>query len=233
MKKYLIPLLLLIAWGCNSKKNEKEFIVKDLPGANIKIDGRLDEPAWKKANMTEHFIFPWENSGPPLTRFRAFHDADNFYFSYVAQDDEIVSTPTIDDEKDLIEQDRVEIYMALDKDLKKYYCLELGANGYVLSYSGSYHRHLDFSWDCPELKTGAVIHDDGYVVEAAIPIKSLESMGFRVQKPGSKILAAVFRAQFNRLPGDSIAYHWLSWIDPQIDREDFHVPSSFGYFVFE
>ncbi len=233
MKNYLIPALILLAIGCNSRKNEKEFIVKNIPDAKITVDGILNEPAWQKANMTNHFVFPWEDSRPPKTEFRAFHDSENFYFSFVAKDDEIISTPEIDNEQDLIEQDRVEIYLTLDEDLKKYYCLELGANGYVLSYSASFPRQLDFSWDYPDIETGAVIHDDGYVVEARIPVKSLEKLGFPLQKPGSRIRAAIFRAQFNRLPDGTIEHHWLSWIDPEIDREDFHVPSSFGNFIFE
>ena len=233
MKNYLPLFVLLFAFGCGNNKNNNEFIVKNIPNPDIIMDGILNETAWQKADKTDHFVFPWEDAKPPLTVFKAFHDADYFYFAFVAEDDEVVSTPEINDEEDLIEQDRVEIYLTLDKELRKYYCLELGANGYVLSYSASFPRQLDFSWDCPSVETAAVIHDNGYVMEARIPLESLEKLGFSVEKPGSRVTAAVFRAQFNRLPDGTVEHHWLSWIDPQITKEDFHVPSSFGYFIFE
>lgn len=224
---------MLLVISCNSHKEAKKYIVKNIPKADIKLDGVLDETAWHKAGVIDHFVFPWEDTEPPKTEFRAFHDGDNFYFSYVTEDSEIVSDSVIDNEMDLTEEDRVEIYLSLDDELKEYYCLEIDAKGNVLSYSASFPRHLDFSWDCTSIKTGAAIKGNGYIVEISIPLSSLEALGFPVREANSMIRAAVFRAQFNRIPDGQVDYHWLSWIDPKIEKEDFHVHSSFGYFIFE
>ncbi len=234
MKRYLIPFLMLLFISCNNQNDAKKYIVKNIPKADIKLDGILDEGEWQKANLTNHFVFPWENTKPPKTEFRAFHDADYFYYSFIAEDDEIVIDTVINNDENLIEgEDRVEIYLSLDDELKEYYCLEVDVKGRVLSYSSSFHRQFDFSWECPEIKTGTAIIDNGYVVEVRIPLSSLESLGFPVREANAVIMAGLFRAQFNRLPDGEIEWHWLSWIDPNIKEEDFHVRSSFGHLIFE
>lgn len=233
MKKNLILLMMLLIISCACHKDDKKYVVKYVPKADIKMDGILDEAEWQKANLINDFIFPWENTKLPKTEFLAFHDADNFYFSFVTEDDEIVAESVINNEEDLIDEDRVEIYLSLDDELKKYYCLEIDAAGHVLSYSASFHRQLDFSWNFPSLRTGAVINDNGYVVEAKIPLSSLDSLGFHPGDANGTIRAAIFRAQFNRLSDGKIENHWLSWIDPKIENPDFHVPASFGNFIFE
>jgi hypothetical protein len=50
-------------------------------------------------------------------------------------------------------------------------------------------------------------------------------------KAGTReFFAGVYRAEFSRKPRGDVHFGWMSWVDPQTPKPDFHVASSFGVF---
>ena len=70
--------------------------------------------------------------------------------------------------------------------------------------------------------------EGGYLLEWTIPLDELRALGCL---KGKEMITGVYRAEFSHGP-DGVVQDWISWIDPQVKTPDFHVPSSFGKFLF-
>ena len=77
-------------WTQHRWPSDTTYRVRRLPHAKIKIDGRLDEPEWSRANVERHFIFPWKKAEAPATEFMAFCDDEYLYFAFRVEDADIV-----------------------------------------------------------------------------------------------------------------------------------------------
>jgi hypothetical protein len=220
-----------------------------LPHANIRIDGRLDEPEWSRANVERHFTFPWKKADAPPTEFKALCDDQYLYFAFRAEDADIVVYDKLRDKMDVVFEDRVEMFFSCDPRMEKYYNLEIDSRGRTLDCRNSYYRKSDPTWSCKGLETAGVRLDKGYAVEGRIPLVTLVEMGLPKLKPGERILCGLYRAEFShdrsgkpvvqketihnrgRRPpeGPPPIEEWMSWIDPKTPEPDFHVPASLGW----
>ena len=70
--------------------SDATYRVRHVRKANVKLDGRLDEPEWSQANVERHFIFPWKKAAAPATEFMAFCDDEHLYFAFRVEDADIV-----------------------------------------------------------------------------------------------------------------------------------------------
>ncbi len=214
-------------------KSSNNYYVRYFKNPAVKLNGRLNETVWRKANKLNDFILPWEKAKPQSTVFRAFFDNENFYFSFQAVDTTLVVLDSIKKEEDIENEDRGEIYFAQDSTLANpYYCAEIDAKGRVLDYKARYHRQFDFSWNWPEIKTAARITNNGYVIEGYIPIKVLKQLGFKINGKGTILHVGVYRADFEMTSTKELVPHWQAWIDSDVNEPDYHVPASFGKFYF-
>ncbi len=230
MIRAIAAVLLCGVAGCATPACPKVYEVRYVPKPDVAIDGSLKEPAWRSAAVLKDLSFPWERRPAPKTEFRAIRDDDTFYFSFAVVDSDIVVAETFDGESVVDGEDRVEIFMTCDPELKKYYCLEIDPRGRVHDYAAVYYRTFDGSWNCPGLRTAGTINEKGYVVEGSVPLQRLQSLGLWSGEPGATIRAGVFRAEFDHGPGAAPVEHWISWVDPGTKEPDFHVPSAFGLF---
>jgi hypothetical protein len=228
--KLMMPVFLLAAVGCASTLCPRTYDVRYVPEAEINVDGALNEPDWNNARSQTDFSFPWEHEVAPFTEFRALCDDGCFYFSFTAYDGDVIVEEKFDTESVVAAEDRVEIFFACDDKLKEYFCLEVDPLGRVLDYAAFYYRRFDSSWDLPGVHTAASITDEGYTVEASIPLKSLEAVGLPTLGPGRLLKAGLFRADFNHGLNSKPKEQWISWVAPATERPDFHVPSAFGCF---
>lgn len=217
--------------------------------ADIEIDGELREPVWQKANVEKGFIYDSGEPSPPPTEFRALCTEDSLFFHFTVVDKDIVVLPTLRDEEDIVLEDRIEMYFALDDRLQDYFCLEVDSQGRLFDYRGSYYRQLRPEWKWDQLQVGGKPTQEGYVVEGRIPLKSLEERGFDRLRPGKRIRAGLYRAEFSHDKSGKTANHkgetihnlgrsaggpppierWITWVDSRTPEPDFHVPSSFGW----
>jgi hypothetical protein len=257
--------------GCSPRANEKAvapaeppyvkpehkigsaqtYQARYVPSAKIELGGRADEPAWAQAVVENHFVFPWKQSPAPATEFRALWDDENFYFSYRAQDADIVVLENFREPKDAVLEDRVEFYLCRDELMKDMYCVEMDSRGRVFDYHSSYYRQFDPKWDFAGLETKGSLLPDGYQVEGRIPLKNITALGFPAIGPGVKVRFGIYRAEFShdrsgkpvvqqeslhnlgrQTEGAPPIQEWISWVDPKISEPDFHVPASLGWLEF-
>ncbi|MFB3893079.1 MAG: carbohydrate-binding family 9-like protein [Phycisphaerae bacterium] len=204
----------------------KVYDVVYVPKVVIKFDGSLDEPAWQKAVCLTDFSLPWEKTPAPRLEFRAICDDENLYFAFRVCGSYAPAGKEGGEDK-VVEEDRVELYLSCDDSMKEYYGLEIDSLGRVLDYKASHYRNLDGSWRCPGLKAAGKAGADGYVVEGSIPLATLVALRMPLRKDGDKVLAALFRGIAPH-DGDR-QWHWESWVDPKIEKPDFHVPGVLGY----
>ncbi|MCT4603774.1 MAG: carbohydrate-binding family 9-like protein [Marinifilum sp.] len=204
-----------------------EYQVKKIQDT-IDVKGQVKSELWDKAEVLTDFNFPWDNEVSPRTEFRALYNAEYFFFRYDVEDNEVLTFIDRDHKIEVVDSDRVEIFFRKDDQLKPYYCLEMDARGRVLDYIANYYREFDFEWQWPDkLNVKASENKDGYVVEGAISLQSLEDLG--VLK-GKRIEAGLYRGLCTNLPSENTEadFKWISWIKPDSKQPDFHISSSFG-----
>ncbi|HEX8136725.1 MAG TPA: DUF5916 domain-containing protein [Pyrinomonadaceae bacterium] len=139
------------------------------------IDGRLDDEAWKGAAVLKDFyqIQPGDNLAPskPTVVYLGY-DARNLYVAYYAYDERDKIRATIAKRDAIFDDDYVGLFFDTFNDKRKAYemnfnPLGIQADGIMTSGQGE-----DFSVDMVVESKGSVV-EDGYVVEVAIPFKSL------------------------------------------------------------
>lgn len=224
----IYTILIFVSFSC-TQQNTGEYVLTRT-NDKITIDGEFSEKAWTKTNVISGFVYPWNpDKAQPIT-FRAMYNENSLFLAYQMVDDVVIAPDYVSGEQDLIEQDRVEIYIGADNTMDKYFCIEMDVKGRKLDYMGRFHRQFDFSWEFNDVKHKGSYTADGYQVEAAISLKALDDLG--VIKDGV-FYAGVYRADFHYGPDSSVVHVYSSWLDPQVDEPDFHVPASLGVFHLE
>ncbi len=213
--------------------SDRTYMVKHLTGADVSLDGVPDEKAWKRAKLLKDMQFPWDDNSPSPTHFRAFYGNSGFFFSFRVRDGDVVVQETIDQEKDIAEEDRVELFFARSPGMETYYGMEIDPVGLALTFRASYYRNSDLEWDLPDMTQQGRISKDGYSVEGRIPLSFFIRNRLFSGEDANRVMTGVFRAEFSRVEGGSIQRRWVSWIDPETGEPDFHRPGAFGWFVFE
>jgi hypothetical protein len=187
---------------------------------------------WSAITPLTDFSFPWTDSPAPATSFRAALFDDTFHFRFEIQDQDIVLGDAPTTREKVLASDRAEIFFAADPNLASYYCLEIDPRGLVFDYHMRFYRQMDDAWSCLGLQITANILPHGYEITGHLPRQTLRDIG--VRKPASnRIIAGLYRAEFSHAPDNSTIQDWISWIDPQTDHPDFHVPTSFGTLLLE
>ncbi len=139
------------------------------------IDGRLDEDIWKSASVFKDFYQtnPGDNIAPSLqTELLVGYDSKFLYFAFRAEDKPGQVRATIAKRDDIFNDDYVGFYLDTFNDQRKAYALffnPLGiqADGILTEGSGE-----DYSVDIV-MESKGVVTDNGFIVEVAVPFKSL------------------------------------------------------------
>jgi hypothetical protein len=193
--------------------------------ARVTVDGSLDEPVWATARRIRSFSSPWAADLPVQTEFLSFVSDENLYFAFRVEDSDLVILDG--EEEELVARgDRIELFFSRNLSLEDYFCVEIDPRGRVFDYRGSYYRQFDNSWSLPGLETAGRITRQGYIVEGAIPLASFDLMGLPLADRESVIRFGLYRAEFSEVPVHR--EEWISWIRPDSETPDFHIPSSFG-----
>ncbi len=143
----------------------------------IRIDGLLDESSWLNADIID---LPYETAigdnapAPVATRCQVTFDQNNLYFGCVASDPNPDDVRAFLTDRDQIgDHDRIAFIIDPFNDSRRAFEFQVSALGIQgdRSYSEQNNR-WDASWDAI-WNSAATITDDGFVVEAAIPFRSL------------------------------------------------------------
>lgn len=150
----------------------------------IKIDGKIDDAAWKNAPWTDYFV-DIEGGKKPQPRFRTrvkmLWDDQYFYIAAEMEEPHVWGTLTAHDSVIFRDND-FEVFIDPTGDTNNYFEFEINAlnTGWDLFLPKPY-RHggkADNSWEIPGLKTAVAVNgtlnnasdqDKGWTVELAFP----------------------------------------------------------------
>ena len=140
------------------------------------IDGVLDEPAWRDATVVEDFRVTEPIAGVPLrqpTVVRILYDEEAIYFGFTCFDDPAAVVRTaLRRDADLRSDDRIMVMLDTFYERRTGYAFQVNPNGArwdaLIEDGGSVNSQWDAIWDAESRMT-----DSGWVVEIAIPMKSL------------------------------------------------------------
>ena len=196
------------------------------------IDGIAHDNEWKSAQALTDFTFPWRDTPAPATEFKAVWNADSLYFQYTVTDANVAIGT--DPERAILDSDRVEIFLAKDANLSRYYTMEIDPKARVFSAEASYdmanqkRASLDSHWAWKGLETKASLTDSGYIVEGKLPLQTLTDLSLWQNKQQTQLLCALMRAEFTQQADGKLDMGWMTWIDPKTPKPNFHNPQTFG-----
>jgi hypothetical protein len=232
--KFFFLFNILLSLSCMQISPLKVYEVKRLNASVLTIDGQGSDPAWQEANLLTDFSYPWREDEAPATHFRALWDEAYLYFLYRANDPQIITKmdTALSLELQAVNSDRVEIFFKADDEMNPYYSLEMDALGRVLDTEGRFYREIDMDWNWPEgeLTVMASRDEEGYWLEGKVSFASLQQLG--MMKPGGReIQAGLYRGEYLQDAAGNREVRWISWVQPDAEKPDFHIPSSFGLLV--
>ncbi len=139
------------------------------------IDGYLHEEVWKTATVLDGFyqIQPGDNTLPSYpTRVFVGYDKHQLYLGIHAMDDRRQVRATVAKRDDVLSDDYIAIYLDTFDDRQSAYLVMLNPLG--IQQDGIYleGKEPDYSIDIVMTSRGRLT-DDGYMVELAIPFRSL------------------------------------------------------------
>jgi len=139
------------------------------------IDGRLDEADWQRAAILKDFYQtqPGDNiTASQPTELLIGYDARFLYVAFRAHDEPGKVRATVAKRDSVLEDDNVRIILDTFNDQRRAYVMVFNPLGVQQDGIMTEERGEDFSVDLVMESKGMVV-DDGYVVEVAIPFKSL------------------------------------------------------------
>ncbi|HEX8845448.1 MAG TPA: DUF5916 domain-containing protein [Pyrinomonadaceae bacterium] len=164
------------------------------------IDGKLDEAIWQQAAVFKDFyqFRPGDNIAPSKpTEVLMGYDAKFLYFAFRAHDEPGKVRATVPKRDQIFDDDSVGMYLDTFNDRRRCYVfifspLGVQADGLFTEGSGE-----DYSVDIVMESKGA-LNEDGYVVEVAIPFKSL-----RYEAGKDKLWGVHFLRQIKRFNNET------------------------------
>lgn len=208
----------------------------------IKIDGKLTEAVWQKAEATAPFV-DISGEGFPTPKYettaKMLWDDEYLYVGAVLREDDIKARLTQRDTIIYYDND-FEIFIDPDGDGHNYFEIENNARGVIfdLMLDRPYRSGGNFmvQWDCPGLKLA--VHLDGtlnkpkdkdryWSVEMAIPHKALTMNYSNPLKAGN-----YWRINFSRVQWLKAGGPEENWVWSPTGKIDMHMPDRWGFLYF-
>ncbi len=221
----------------------------------IRVDGKLNDSAWKKARWTAPFL-DIEGSAKPKPRFRTrakmLWDDEYFYIGAYLEEPHVWATLTEHDSVIFRDND-FEVFADPDGDTLNYFEFEINAlnTGWDLFLPKPYKDggKADNGWEIPGLKTAVSIdgtlndardRDRGWWVEMAFPWASFAHGGYTAAKPKPGV---EWRVNFSRVEWRTRAadgkYEKIpkqaedNWVWSPQGKVNMHIPEKWGFVRFE
>ncbi|HEV2903549.1 MAG TPA: carbohydrate binding family 9 domain-containing protein, partial [Pyrinomonadaceae bacterium] len=141
------------------------------------IDGRLDDAVWQSASTFKNFYqtSPGDNTEPSKpTEVMMGYDSKTLYIAFHCFDDPDKVSASIAKRDDVLNgaEDSIRVLLDTFNDQRKAYVLAFNPLGVQMDGIRTEGVNVDFSVDIV-MDSKGTITNDGYVVEVAIPFKSL------------------------------------------------------------
>ena len=229
------------------------YVCRRITGG-IRIDGLLDEKAWRTAPWTEDFV-DIEGAIRPRPRFRTrakmLWDSDYLYIGAELEEPQVWGTLTKRDTV-IFYDDDFEVFMDPNGDNVEYYEMEMNALNTVwdLFLDRPYRDggHANNSWDIDGIRTAVHVRgtinacadrDTGWTVEIAMPWKAL---GQYAHRPAPPNIGDQWRINFSRVEWalDTTGGRCAkiqgrkedNWVWSPQGVVDMHQPEMWGYLQF-
>ena len=203
-------------------------------GVPVKIDGKLDDPAWAGARGTGKFVNNSDGSSASSeTEARILYDDKYLYFAFRSADENIWATLARRDEH-LWEEEVVEVFLQADPSHPSYIELEVNPLGTMLDiYLLDVRKPLRYeSWNSEKLRWAVSVAgtvdgkggDTGWTCEIALPLEDVVTARRLPPRPGDRWRLNLYRVEVRPAPA------LLAWSPTR--KDDFHMPAMFGWLVF-
>jgi hypothetical protein len=185
------------------------FHVKELVAKQeIKLDASVDASEWQDSDKV--FLSKLDkNKIPPVkTTVRAMRDKENLYFSFECEEPEmenIVAGKHEQDDKNILRESSVEIFLNPSGDRRKYYQIILTPSGSLMDIAAEKigaEQTYDMKW-ASNCTYSVKKYKDHWVAEIAVPIKSLpgfKSDGFPANFGRSRVISSTLPSFFSWSP---------------------------------
>lgn len=237
MRTALIALLVVIASPSELLAQAPKHPVYEVARASdpIKIDGRLDEPAWTEAEPVGPFVNCADGSPSLLhTEAKVLYDDKYIYFAFRTVDDNIFATMKNRDDR-LWEEEVSEVFLQADPHYTDYIELEVNPLGAMLDiYLVDVRKPIPYdSWNPKGLKWAVNVigtvdgkpGDKEWTAEIALPLQDVVPAPHTPPHPGDHWRMNLYHIE--KLPKPAL----LAW-SPTM-KTDFHVPAMFGEITFK
>jgi hypothetical protein len=229
-----------------AKVPPKRYVVRKT-SKPIKLDGKLDEQAWKDAPSTGVFVNTLTGGGAETkTEAKMLWDNDNLYVAFENVDSDVWSTLSKRDDK-LWSQEMVELMIDANRDGKSYIELQVAPNGNIFdTYLPTYRKYEDtmtpprkqYSWDSKvkaSVKVDGTLNkrgdkDTGWTVELALPL--IDAYGLAAENAKvPPVLGETWRLNMFRMDApEGKSQQASGWSPPLVS--DFHALDRFGEIAF-
>lgn len=257
--KLALPVLSNINWSTSNDTTPVKSYTVNYTSHALKIDGKINELAWKKASWSDLFVdIEGDKKPKPLfdTRVKMLWDSQYLYIAADIEEPHLWATLLNHD--DIIFKDHdFEVFIDPNNDENQYFEIEINALGTVMDLFmfKTYKRGgpMDMSWNSDGMKSAIKCKgtlnnnrdkDKGWTVELAIPYNCLKKTG-RNYLPQSD---QPWRINFSRvewtLQNEGKSYikklnengrtiPEFNWVWSPIGVIDMHVPNRWGYLYFK
>jgi hypothetical protein len=216
----------------------KRIVATQVKEGTIKLDGKLDEAAWKTAASTGAFVRSLDGSkAESLTEAKVLWDDKYLWVAFQMEDKDVWSTLDKRDDK-LWTQEAVEMFIDADGDGKTYVELQTNPRGAIFdSYLPRYRENQnDFD---SGMKVAVVVDgtldkrddaDKGWTVEMQIPLAAAKGKE-ATMKGVPPTVGTTWKVNFFRMDMNAgKAQQGTAWSPPLVG--DFHALDKFGELVF-
>ncbi len=230
-------------------------------GQPVKLDGKLDDPAWQSADVLwDFFRYPmckWDSqeivqnsaesrrdAAASPTEVKMLWDDKYLYLGAKIYDQDIFSGGS-DDDTNLAEGDILELFLRPDLKSKGYYEFQVAPNNtktdvfYHRRNAGGFRRGVSFN---SGMKTAVSIEgtlrnwkdkDKYWIVEMRIPFAGLKPTGGKAPRPDERWMFAVCRYEHSvYLPNDFFAGMEMSSSADDLVLYKFHHYERYDYLKF-
>jgi Carbohydrate family 9 binding domain-like len=245
-------LVLLLTFSSFAQTLPKHYVCRRA-STPPRIDGRLNDRAWRDAPWTDDFV-DIQGAGHPLPRFRTrvkmLWDDDYFYVAAEIGEPHVWATLTEHDSVIFRDND-FEVFLNPTGDGRKYFEFEINAlnTGWDLFLPKPYSEggKADNGWEIPGLRTAVRVngtlnnprdHDRGWTVEIAFPWAAFAPRA-QVQRPSAgmqwRINFSRVEWQTNITDGKYVKVPKTpedNWVWSPQGVVNMHVPAQWGYVEF-
>lgn len=210
----------------------KLYNVNLIKGDKMIINGKGNRAIWEEAQVLSDFCSPWHSEIIKKITFKALWDKTSLFFCFKVEDSEVHIDTTDNTITSINNSDRVELFFRSNKSLNPYYCLEIDPASRIMDFKARPNKQFDFDWNWPakDIEVKSSITENHFIVEGKISIDSL--VKFDLLKD-EKLETGIYRAKYNQQKDESFVPTWITWVNPNTETPNFHIPSSFGVLKLE